>query len=78
MLILVTHDQALTYSRLERLFMIMAAVALVAFVEYITSNQPSWLFTWIALFAGQILSFKCWSDMIVYREPFKNCWEFKE
>jgi len=78
MIYFMTHDQALAYSRLERLFIIMAAIGLVAFVEYIFSGGTAVLFTWIALFAGQLLALKCWVDMIVMREPFKNCWAFKE
>jgi len=76
MFIFQTHDQALMWSRFQRLFSIMAALLLVAGAEGL-GNNPTWLFTSIAIIVGQLLAFKCWADMIVMREPYLNCWSFR-
>lgn len=71
----VTYNQALSWDRLERIFVISAAVFLVALFESFTSN-PVWIFTSIATYAAQILVIKCWADMVIMSRPFENCWDF--
>jgi len=77
MIILMTHDQVLVISRIERMMFICLGIMVVAFFEYLTSAKPTWLITSITGIIGQFLVLKCWLDMIYMSEPYKNCWAFK-
>lgn len=75
-IILQTYDRALNFSRIERIMAISLTVGIVALVEYLCGGL-----TWLTLFSafiGQLATLKCWWDMIIKRQPGKNCWEFKE
>ena len=72
-----TYNEAIMWSRFERLFAVMAVICVVYLLESMGS-QPAWIMTWLSLIGGQVLAIKCWADMIVRAEPHKNCWAFKD
>jgi hypothetical protein len=72
-----THDEALMWSRLERICVVSLALGLVPAVESQMTN-PSWLFTILATLGAGVVVLKCWVDMILLSRPFENCWAFKE
>ena len=76
MFIFITHNQALMWSRLERLCAVMVGVGLVYLFEA-AGSQPTWLITTISMFVAQFIVLKCWADMIMMSKPDKNCWAFK-
>lgn len=77
MIVFRTYNEALMWSRLERIVLVLAGIFLVAGVEYMSGSR-SGTFTWVTLLIGQFIILKCWMDMITMSQPFKNCWAFKE
>ena len=77
MFTLMTYNQALTCSRMARMMAAMAVMATIYVAESLTTN-PTWIATYISLFVAQIIAVKCWADMIIMNDPFKNCWAFEE
>jgi len=75
--IFMTHNDALMWSRFERLFAIGGGLCAVFLFEAMGS-QPTWLITTISLFIAQFLALKCWADMVRMSQPHQNCWAFKE
>ena len=87
-----TYNQAVMYSRIERIVLVCAAAALVAFLDYSmnplsmeqlqmiaeTGGPMPYKISWGATMLAQLYVLKCWWDIMVMREPDKNCWEFKE
>lgn len=77
-----THNQALMWSRFERMFWISMALLAIVAVEIIgvmVSGTPTtWIGSSLAAIVAQILVLKCWADMIIMSRPFENCWAFKE
>jgi hypothetical protein len=71
-----TYDQALMWSRFERIFWLVIGTVIVALAESMLTN-PTWIFTGLVTFVGQILVFKCWVDMSLLTQPHKNCWAFE-
>jgi hypothetical protein len=55
----------------------MVGVGVIHFFEGMGS-QPTWLITMITMFVAQFIALKCWADMIIMSEPYKNCWAFEE
>jgi hypothetical protein len=77
MIVFMTHDQALIWDRVNRILAVMGAVLSIVVIDMLTPYSiGSGLF--LVVFAGQILILKCWADMILKSQPFKNCWEFQE
>ena len=71
-----THNEALMWSRFERLFAVMGGIGAVYLFESLGS-QPTWIITWISLMVAQVLALKCWADMIIMGQPDRNCWAFR-
>ena len=78
MIILQTYNIALMWSRFERMFFISISLFLIVGFEFIIYDKPNWMMSSAASIVAQVLVFKCWVDMILMSQPFKNCWEFKE
>jgi hypothetical protein len=74
---LITHDQALAFSRIGRMLWVCSSLWVVMFMDYLTSGAVG-IISLSAGFICQMLVLKCWLDMIFKRKPGKNCWEFKE
>ena len=75
MIVFMTHDAALMWSRFERIAYVVGAVFLVMLMDLATGGSGS--ISLVIAFIGQLITLKCWLDMIFLRQPFKNCWEFK-
>ena len=71
-----THNEALMWSRFERLFAVMGGICVIYLFESLGS-QPTWIMTTVSLFIGQLIALKCWADMISMSQPDRNCWAFK-
>lgn len=78
MLTFITHDQALMWSRFERMIVVMSAAIVVAAGEIIMIDKPTWIFTSLATLVAGFVILKCWADIALLSEPDKNCWAFKE
>jgi hypothetical protein len=76
MFLFMTHNEALMWSRFERLIAIVGALLVVFFFESMGSN-PTWIITSITVVIGELLALKCWIDMIRMSQPDQNCWAFK-
>ena len=72
-----THNEALMWSRFERMFFICIAAAIAAFVDIVMGSE-AYILTAFATIAAQFLVLKCWMDMILMSQPHLNCWAFKE
>ena len=73
----ITYNQALTADRVTKMMAAMAVMATIYVVESLTTN-PTWIPTYVSLFVAQIIAVKCWADLIILNDPYKNCWAFKE
>jgi hypothetical protein len=76
MFLFMTHNEALMWSRFERLIAIVVSISLVVLFES-TGAKPTWIITSITVVIGQLLALKCWIDMIRMSQPDQNCWAFK-
>lgn len=73
-----SYDTALSLNRLSKIFAWATALLIVFTIDYITSAGRLSIFSLVSfLIAGTMIA-KCWADMIIKTEPFKNCWAFKE
>jgi hypothetical protein len=72
----ISYDQALTWSRLERIIFVCGAVFLVTCVDYLTSATVGYI-SLLAGLVGQLVVLKCWMDMFFLSKPFLNCWAFE-
>lgn len=81
MIKLQTHDEALMWSRFERMAAVLGcctlAVVFDLVIAYLTGSKPNWYATGLTSIVGQLLVLKCWMDLILKRKPGKNCWEFE-
>ena len=81
MIQLQTHDEALMWSRFERMAAVLGccvlAVVFDLVIAHLTGNIPNWFATAIISIIGQLVVLKCWMDLAHKRKPGKNCWEFE-
>jgi len=77
LLTFMTYNQALMWDRFERMFVICAAVLVIAIFEIMVGSE-TYLLTSVTTIIAQFLVLKCWVDMIMLSRPHENCWAFKE
>ncbi len=74
----ISHDRALMLDRLQKMLIIMSCLCVVVGLDVLSNPASFTPITAGAAFVVQLLCAKYWADMIVLRNPWKNCWEFKE
>ena len=77
----ITHDQALMYNRMEKIFALCIFAGIASGILNIglgMNNPIAILGTWIIAIVSQFMVLKFWLDMMFLSKPFKNCWEFKD
>jgi hypothetical protein len=77
MLVFMTHDHALMLSRFNRMVFVVSSLFIVMIMDALTSGTVGYV-SLGAGFVGQIIILKQWLDMSLMKQPFLNCWAFKE
>jgi predicted membrane channel-forming protein YqfA (hemolysin III family) len=73
-----TYNQALLWSRIERMAVIMIIMSAITTVLQQVSMTPlSIVILGITAFIAQLAILKCWLDLANKGRPDKNCWEFE-
>lgn len=77
MIKIMTYNQALLWSCMERITVIMIIMcAIVTVLHQVALTPPSIVILGITAFIAQLAILKCWIDLANKGRPDKNCWEF--